>query len=502
MDKVFNSNMTNPANLTDYKINIGLFSGYSNFSNSFSYRDAVLSSGGNNVLDLDNVINGLVDNSNLISDNAVQSLSIAFAVKDWNFSLYHNVRNNNQVSLPKELLEFAWRGNAQFIGQEVNIAPQFNMQAYNEIGFGIARKFNKLTIGARFKKLNGIANFHTDNGMLMINTAETTYDMNIQSDFMINGSAAVDFGGFDNLDFDTDGFKVGDLLKSNKGFGFDIGASYQLNSKLQLSFSMLDIGSINWTDNTYNYHSEGQYLYTGFDAAEALSGDDDNFEETMDALQNELDFQETSNSFSSSLPTKTYLSAQYRVSHLFGVGALLFTEKRIATNETSPGFAINGSLYLGNKTSLGMTYSMRNEEFGNLGFHAATSLGTLQVFAVADNILPVLDPLNNRNVDLRFGVNVAFKQRYESMTRKSKLSLRPREERKWNQKKMLQSKEIKSAENVSSKSDCAKKIHKQISDNKELSIHFGGSFHIYKSLPLMDGISLQSRISDLPTNKG
>lgn len=417
MDKVFNSNMTNPANLTDYKINIGLFSGYSNFSNSFSYRDAVLNSGGNNILDLDNVINGLVNSSNLISDNAVQSLSIAFAVKDWNFSVYHNVRNNNQVSLPKELLEFAWRGNAQFIGQDINIAPQFNMQAYNEIGFGIARRFNKLTVGARFKKLNGIANFHSANGLVMINTAETTYDMNIQSDFMINGSAAVDFGGFDNLNFDTDGFKVGDLLKSNKGFGFDIGASYQLN-KLQLSFSMLDIGSINWTDNTYNYHSEGQYLYTGFDAAEALSGDDDNFDETLDALQDELDFQETTNSFSSSLPTKTYLSAQYRVSHLFGVGALLFTEKRIATNETSPGFALNGSLYLGNKTSLGVTYSMRNEEFGNLGFHAATSLGTLQVFAVADNILPVLDPLNNKNVDLRFGVNVAFKQRYETMTKK------------------------------------------------------------------------------------
>ncbi len=420
MDKVFNSNMTNPANLTDYKINIGLFSAYTNFSNSFSYRDAVINSGGSNILDLDNVINGMAGGSNLISDNAVQSLSLGFAVKSWNFSIYHSVRNNNQVTLPKELLAFAWQGNAQFIGQEINIAPQFNIQAYNEIGFGIARKFNKVTIGARFKKLNGIANFHTEKEMLMINTAAGTYDMNIETDFMINGSAAVDFGGFDNLNFDTDGFKAGDLLKSNKGFGFDIGVNYHLNSKLQLSFSMLDIGSINWTENTYNYHSKGQFLYSGFDAAEALSGDDDTFQATLDGLQDELDFQETNNTFSQSLPTKTYLSAKYRVSHLFGFGALIFTEKRIATDETVPGFAINGSVYLGNKTSLGMTYSMRNEEFGNLGFHASTSLSGLQVFAVADNILPVLDPLNNRNVDIRFGLNVAINQRYESMTKKKK----------------------------------------------------------------------------------
>jgi len=418
MDKVFNSNMTNPANLSDFKVNIGLFSGYSNFSNSFSYRDVVINSGGQNVLNLDNVINGMSNRTNLLSDNAIQSLSLGFAVKDWNFSIYHNVRNNNQVALPKDLLEFAWRGNAQFVGQEINIAPQFNMQAYNEIGFGIARKFQKLTVGARFKKLNGIANFHTEQSMLMINTATGTYDMNIESDVMINGAAAVDFGGFDNLEFDMNNFNVGDVLKSNGGFGFDFGANYQLNSKLQLSFSMLDIGSINWTDNTYNYHSQGQYLYTGFDVAESLSGNDDNFTEVLDELQAELDFQETSNSFSSSLPTKTYLSAKYRVSHLFGFGGLLFTERRSVTNITSTGFAINGSVYLGNKTSLGMTYSLRNEEFGNLGFHAVTSLGALQVFAVADNFLPAFDPLNNRNVDLRFGMNVAFNQRFESMTKK------------------------------------------------------------------------------------
>lgn len=418
MDKVFNSNQTNPANLTDYKVNIGLFSNYSNFSNSFSYRDIVFNTNGTNVLDLDNVVNGMAKSSNLISDNSLESLSLAISVKDWNFSFHHSVRNNNQISLPKELVEFAWKGNAQFIGQEINIAPQFNLQAYNEIGFGISRRMGRLTLGARFKKLNGLANFHTEKEMFMINTAEDTYDMAIQTDLMINGAAAVDFGGFDQMDFNMDNFSIGDALKSNSGFGFDFGVNYQVNSKLHLSFSMLDMGSINWTENTYNYHSQGNFAYTGFDAAEALSGDDDTFDDTIQELQDELDFQETTNSFKSSLPTKTYLSARYRASHLFGVGALLFTEKRVATGETIPGFALNGNVYLGNKTSLGMTYSLRNQEFGNLGAHVVTGLGPIQLFVVADNFLPVFDPLNSRNVDLRFGMNVAFNQRFDSMTKK------------------------------------------------------------------------------------
>lgn len=418
MDKAFNSNQTNPANLTDYKVNIGLFSGYSNFSNSFSYRDVVFNNGGTNVLDLDNVINSMANSSNLISDNSLQSLSFAFAVKDWNFSFHHSIRNNNEISLPRELMSFVWKGNAQFIGQEINVAPQFNLQAYNEIGFGVARRVGRFTIGARFKKLNGLANFHTESDMLMINTDEGTYDMHIQSDLMINGAAAVDFGGFDQFDFSMDEASVGDILQANSGFGVDFGLNFQVNSKLHLSFSMLDMGSINWTENTYNYHSEGEYLYTGFDAAEALSGDDDTFEETLEELQNELDFQETTNSFKSSLPTKTYMSARYRASHLFGFGALLFTEKSVANNETVPGFAINGNVYLGNKTSLGMTYSLRNQEFGNLGMHLVTGLGPVQLFAVADNFLPVLDPLNSRNVDLRFGLNMTFNQRYDSMTKK------------------------------------------------------------------------------------
>ena len=109
---------------------------------------------------------------------------------------------------------------------------------------------------------------------------------------------------------------------------------------------------------------------------------------------------------------------------------MLFTEKRIATGETSPGFAVNGSVYLGNKSSLGLTYSLRNEEFGNLGFHAVTSLGALQIFAVADNILPVLDPLNNKNVDLRFGMNIAFKQRYETMTKKKQAKVEAKKGKK------------------------------------------------------------------------
>lgn len=418
MDKTFNSNLTNPANLTDFKVNIGLFSGYTNFSNGFSYRDAVTNRNGVNTLDLDMVINGIGSQNELITDHSAQTLSIAFAVKDWNFSLHHNIRNSNQVMLPRNLLEFAWRGNGSFVGETIDIAPSFDILAFNEIGLGVARKFNNLTLGLRFKKLNGIANFHTASSTLAIHTSESTFDVDIQSDLMINGAAAVDFGGFENLDFDLDNLDIQSLLRMNRGFGFDIGANLQVNNKLELSLSILDIGSINWTDNTYNYHSNGSFLWSGIDAAEALSGDDDPFSETVSNLEEEIAFEQTTNGFTTQLPSRVYLSGQYRVSQLFGIGALFFGEQRVVTNEFVTGLALNGSLYLGNKTSLGATVAMRNGDLGNLGVHASTMLGPIQIFMVSDNVMPALDPLNSRNVNVRFGMNLAFGQRWQSMTKK------------------------------------------------------------------------------------
>ncbi|MBT8219221.1 MAG: hypothetical protein KJP00_05340 [Bacteroidia bacterium] len=419
MDKAFNSNFTNPANLSEYQLNIGLISPHFSFNNSFAYNDVVFAQGNENVLDLDDMLTALDGASNHFINNAAQTLAFGITVKDWNFSIHHGVRNSNEIALPKELLEFVWNGNGQFVGQTINIAPSFNLLAYNELGLGISRAIGKFVVGARFKKINGLANFYSENNILNITTSDVTYDMDIETDYMINGSSFIDFGGFENMDFDTDNLDPADAFKMNKGFGLDLGMSFQVNSKLRLAASVLDIGSIKWEDHAYNYHSQGSYVYTGIDAAESLSGNDDAFDDTFDDIEASLDFTETANSFKTKLPTRAYMSAHYRASHFLGLGALVYGEKRMTTDEFKPSFALNATGYISNSTSFGLTYSVRNDNFSNLGIHAITRLIGFQFFVVADNILPVFDPLNNNSVDVRFGLNLAFLQRMEKLSKKA-----------------------------------------------------------------------------------
>ncbi len=88
------------------------------------------------------------------------------------------------------------------------------------------------------------------------------------------------------------------------------------------------------------------------------------------------------------------------------VGALLFAQGN--QSEYTPAFALNIRKDFGNIFSLGTQYAMVKGEVHNIGLSTALKLGPVQLFLTSDNILPVINPMNGQNVNIRFGMNLAF----------------------------------------------------------------------------------------------
>lgn len=114
--------------------------------------------------------------------------------------------------------------------------------AYLTTAIGYSGQINdNLKVGAKFKIYNGIANIKTERTKLNLNFDGE--EISAYSDVLINTSIA--FGSFtksnsliddDDFDFtDADDGDISSNVMKNKGFGFDIGAVYQLNENMQIS---------------------------------------------------------------------------------------------------------------------------------------------------------------------------------------------------------------------------------------------------------------------------
>ena len=113
-------------------------------------------------------------------------------------------------------------------------------------------------------------------------TSNTNYDLRLQLDTRVSTSFPSDItynnnGTIDDVtvrDISTSEYM---LNFSNLGFGIDVGFTYQLNEKTNISASLLDLGFISWRKDVNTFASEGNIAYAGtgvgtdFDNPEYLS---------------------------------------------------------------------------------------------------------------------------------------------------------------------------------------------------------------------------------------
>ncbi len=420
-DDIWQASQTNPAMMNDHRLVIalpGVAAGF--YHPAFSVNDALPSRSGTTFINLDDVIPGLEDSNQLLAGFQGDIIGAAYRFGDFQLGASWSVRGNAFADYTREAIDVLWNGNAGYIGETANVAAIFQFTAYNEIGISGAYSWrDKISIGAKLKLLNGFSDLSTDreNQILTLETSDDVYQSAFSTDYTFrrSGFPAVD-GAYELLN----GLQVYNFntQSGNTGLGLDVGITANLTDKLTLSASLIDLGSITWRTEAFEYTTRGKFNYGGLDLFSYSSADTlntqlltEDLERIADELTDRLEIRDTTEpdySYTTSLHTRGYLSGTYKLIDDLTIGALFYLENTQIGMQ--PGFAISGRRPFGKWVTLGASYAMRNGRFNNLGLNATGHFGPLQVYVASDNIAAAVNPYGSKNVNLRLGFNLVFRE--------------------------------------------------------------------------------------------
>lgn len=413
MTEVGQINRTNPAKFADKRIYIG-FSPFVGIGTNTAGTDVFQIDGGflPGSINLENL-----EDENFLSSRVRANFDLGFRVKKWAFNISTGTAFNNQTNFNKDFVGFVTQGNAPYVGETLNLDPEFHFSLHQEFGLGISREFlGFLNIGVRAKYLVGLADIRTTAGQLSLTTGEDYYELLLEGNYQLQVAGlpqAQTIEEFSELPIDSFfSEKLADPfgnLSKNTGFGFDIGATAEFGDRLQVGLSILDIGSINWEQDAVEYDIEGAFEFDGIDVAGFLVGNDtENILDSLD-INNLVDFAGKSQTYSTRLNPKIYTTARLKFGKELYLNAVLrneFTENGVRT-----GFGVGLQKNFRKILSLGAMYSIRNGSFANVGANLSLKLGPAQLFVVSDNLLPLIQQWQTTNTNLRLGLNITLNKK-------------------------------------------------------------------------------------------
>lgn len=333
-------------------------------------------------------------------------------------SVNSNVKINSQLDIPRTAFEMAWYGNENAIGQTVDIGPAFAVNAYLELGLGLTYAVSpQLSVGIRPKRLFGIASASTSRNQLNLTTGADNYDLTVDADYQVNMSSSFASvtpspdGLIENttFSFDESIIRNPSVPQGNNGWGLDLGATYQLSQKLELGFSLLDLGYIDWNTGLSGLRAQGTYTFNGLDFNDAVRNDNVSFGAINDTLRSLINLQRTEEgtAFRTTLSPKMYLSALLTLGY-WELGGMYYLENTTIGDDYST-IGLSGRYVIEDRFSFGAVYAYRNGgRFDNLGANGTMRLGPLQLHLILDNILPLFHPDRLEYTNVRAGFNLVL----------------------------------------------------------------------------------------------
>jgi hypothetical protein len=400
----------NPAWMPDGKVFIGLpvISGVHFHANTkLSYSDVIVKQGDETLVDVKGGISRL-QNNNMMSVHAGVSLfHLGYRLPNGTaVSLFANERFEHDFLYSKTVMELAWLGTGNKLGEELNLDFGISTVHFREIGIGVAHQFNKrMVMGARFKYLQGMYNYSTPGNMKTTLTIDpATYAWNFQAENVVFRSSGQNI-------YDGNSGDLSSHLKSpgNGGIGLDVGAHYRLSNALSIAFAVNDIGFINWrTDVEGRVLENTSFSYSGINMRNA----NDILRSVQDSLLDNFQTRAfTDASYKTWLPARAYASGIYTIggsTDLIGtVGARYIQGEMKMLYGIGARQQYRSMTFTGNVTKL-------PQQFLNLGAAFAVKGGPVQYYVAMDQLLSINVP-KARSVDVRTGVNLIFgksKDRY------------------------------------------------------------------------------------------
>ncbi len=426
------SSFNNPSFTPSCKVTVGgiLFGSTTlNYGNS-GFSKATIGKFGKGMANTVEALDAMQETNTVSFDFRRDLVHFGFYLKEKHYlGLNASLRSNTNIYYPRDIFTMIFVGNGvsptdpgasavptdyQLLGKRASfLGTGVDHSTFAEIGLQYSVKLledDRLQIGARPKMVFGFANVNTAVSNLGLTTDEETFGLTLDGSYEINTSIPVDDSG----SFAFPG-------TTNRGFGLDLGASFNITENIQVSASVIDIGSITWNNQPRNYFAtDGNWEFNGFELDGSIldvgNSTDTIFQgfldKMLDSLNNQFGADTTDLSYKTSLPTNFNLAGNLHFGEKHNVGALINLRK--PKDQLKAAFTLSYGYEINKKYSLHANYSIYNRSFVNLGLGASARLGPFQFYAMTDNILGTANfmfpflPWATKNRNFTAGMNWKF----------------------------------------------------------------------------------------------
>lgn len=349
------------------------------------------------------VLDAAQDNNTLEASGFVQTLGASYSHNRFTFFVSHGHKSMGYLRYPKEILELYRDGNAQFVGQQINIGPKILLQNYHQYSIGINTKVDKINVGIRIKYLSGVQDLSTAQSIFQLTTGNDFYELTLNNAYEIRSTDILTYTDFQNITFDYNSQFTKRPFGPNHGFGIDIGVSTSITDKLSISGGAYDLGQIHWQRSSRKYTSNSAKMYSGIDLLEIINNN--NFELT-DTIETLLQINEVEGRYKSVLPARAELVAKYKYNeklNLLGAIHMGIIQNQASLSITgAANYSINKKYTI--MTSLGFYHS----QIWALGIGGKLRLNKITAFAYTNNIFGFIHTLDRSFANIHIGAYLSL----------------------------------------------------------------------------------------------
>jgi hypothetical protein len=394
-------------------------------------------------LDLDKGIASLQNVNYLNTYLNFDIFNCGLRTKHGYFTYTHRLRETESLSFTKDLLQLIAQGNASFLGDSnpANIELSVAARVYQEFDFGYQMALtDHLDIGIRAKFLMGFADVKANALSAKLYTDPDTYAMKLALDpITVRGTFPYQFQIGDDyaLSIVDRRFNPANLFR-NYGFGFDLGAAYQINDEWGVAAAINDLGLISWNNYSVEFKAEvqdggsfyedGSIVFPGLnsDQLHGLLFDSTYVNSLMDSLSGyyQLSVNPLSR-YNTGLNTNFMVRGYYNITpeHRF---TAQFSGYNCGLG-IKPALTLAYTGSFGGKYDVVATYTIMNGRFDNLGVGLSANFGGILLYVASNNIIGFFNPANSSQLNVQLGISFTSG---ESTSRSEKVIIKAKEAEK------------------------------------------------------------------------
>lgn len=412
MRDIFQASYINPTVLPEHTVSIGLpgTSFYGQFiSNGFVPNNIMQFRNDTMRINAQDLLADLKDKNMLFAGENVDIFHLRTKVQNGYY--WFAIRQNLNVTLyyPKDFFGLALQGNGAYIGSKIDLSDlKINATLYNEYTFGMMKEYPRWAFGGRISLLQGLSNVRFDPKVLNVQIDDDMYGHVGHADAKLyTAGIPKDREGDPSFDH-VDGNWASNYFSNfkNKGLALSGGATYKYDDKTKFSFSFYDLGFITWKDSVQTYTLKGTTDFDGFDVmSDWLYGNDVDVDSIIEKMEDDFTRDTVYTKYRTWLNPKFNLTASYDIFRRTTVG---FSFTGVYNKKLYPAFTLGLQQGIGRFFNIIGTLSLNQRSFNNLGLGLMVKPGPVQIFFIADNLYPAINPLYTTNVNFRFGMNWVF----------------------------------------------------------------------------------------------